>query len=183
MNKSRLLLVVSETGGITDHARNTRRATYQEVADKIGAELLVTAEGCGAQLLDVPLLTESEPPKPEARKPSLLCTLNPNGEVDSYGPATLEAFRLVEGLLSDGRVKLIHDRYSGGSLRFVRPHLRQPSAVLAEPAEPVEPPRRWSSCPLRWPLRYVVPLTLLSLAGLAVLGGMLGKLLGTLFSL
>jgi hypothetical protein len=54
MTQARLLLVVSEAGSITNEARTSRRALYQETADKIGAELLVTAEGCGAQLLEVP---------------------------------------------------------------------------------------------------------------------------------
>lgn len=127
MTKARLLLVVSESGGITDVARAARRVTYQAVADKIGAELLVTAEGCGAQLLDVPLLA----PDP------LVEPTPPDNPFMRYSEKTREAFRMVELLLNQGAVKLVRDSFSQGELRFLSPNSRQPSALLTVAAAEV----------------------------------------------
>jgi hypothetical protein len=120
MKQTPLLLVVSESGSITNEARATRRALYQAAADKIGAELLVTAEGCHAQLLEVPLLT----PVPVAEQALL------DDMFVRYSEKTREAFRVVEAQLNQGKVKLVRDRWSQGALRFLSPTACQPSALL-----------------------------------------------------
>lgn len=119
MNKAQLLLVVSESSNVTNEARATRRALYQAAADKIGAELLVTAEGCHAQLLEVPR------PVPEP----LVEPAQTGVPVMRYSVKTTEALRVVESLLNQDMVKLVRDRWSQGALRFLPPTSTQPSAL------------------------------------------------------
>lgn len=128
MTKARLLLVVPESSGMT----TSRRAEYQAVADKIGAELLITSMGCETQLLEVPLLTEVLPASSDAPFRKLAGGI-------AYSPEVIGAFRLLEPLLNAGEVKLVYDRWARGELRFMPPHTLQPSALLTVAAEFVEP--------------------------------------------
>ncbi|MNP28486.1 hypothetical protein D3C76_1214530 [compost metagenome] len=152
MTQTRLLLVVSESGGITNEARNARRVTYQAVADKIGAELLVTAEGCGAQLLEVP-----QP----ASVPAVMEPGQPGVPVMRYSEKTTEAFRVVESLLNQDLVKLVRDRWSHGALRFLSPSVRQPSALLSDDLGGISPVPADEPSHFRRVLRWGLPLSLL----------------------
>lgn len=123
MTKARLILVVPDDGAITREARTERRALYQAVADKIGAELLVAGFGT-PQLLEVPLLTEAVPAASSAAPFRELA-----GGI-AYSPEVIAAFRLLEPLLNAGDVKLVYDRWAQDSLRFMAPHTTQPSALM-----------------------------------------------------
>ena len=121
MTKTKLLVITSDTH-MTEAQRTALTAYVHDVADKVGAEVLVLPSGHRAQLIDVGEAPAKAAPVEVANE----LKVGPfSGRfVPSSGQSA--AMRTVAGLVDAGAIELIDDVYSPGHRVFRRLKIKAP---------------------------------------------------------